>query len=118
MLELHLHRTMFYSKSTFFNALTASTAATENFPFCTIDPNENKSFLNHSLSCNFDKVSLFILMHVELLCPTSDMTFSVNTTNQPAEFLPFYMLILVKKAHEGQVHVVCPSIHCVVTYFY
>ncbi|XP_073981850.1 obg-like ATPase 1 isoform X2 [Rhodnius prolixus] len=29
-------------KSTFFNILTKSQAAAENFPFCTIDPNENK----------------------------------------------------------------------------
>ncbi len=29
-------------KSTFFNILTKSEAAAENFPFCTIDPNENK----------------------------------------------------------------------------
>ncbi len=30
-------------KSTFFNVLTkTSMAAAENFPFCTIDPNENK----------------------------------------------------------------------------
>ncbi|RDD45076.1 Obg-like ATPase 1 [Trichoplax sp. H2] len=28
-------------KSTFFNVLTKSSAAAENFPFCTIDPNEN-----------------------------------------------------------------------------
>lgn len=29
-------------KSTFFNVLTKSAAPAENFPFCTIDPNENK----------------------------------------------------------------------------
>lgn len=29
-------------KSTFFNVLTKSEAAAENFPFCTINPNENK----------------------------------------------------------------------------
>ncbi|KAK6624989.1 hypothetical protein RUM43_005280 [Polyplax serrata] len=36
-------------KSTFFNVLTKSQAAAENFPFCTIDPNENNkvpAFLN------------------------------------------------------------------------
>ncbi|KAH9389771.1 Obg-like ATPase [Tyrophagus putrescentiae] len=36
-------------KSTFFNVLTQSQAAAENFPFCTIDPNENNkvpAFLN------------------------------------------------------------------------
>ena len=32
----------FIRKSTFFNVLTKSQAAAENFPFCTIDPNENK----------------------------------------------------------------------------
>lgn len=31
-------------KSTFFNVLTKSAAPAENFPFCTIDPNENKYF--------------------------------------------------------------------------
>lgn len=31
-------------KSTFFNVLTKSAAAASNFPFCTIDPNENKYF--------------------------------------------------------------------------
>lgn len=35
-------------KSTFFNVLTKSEAAAENFPFCTIDPNENKYFYIHS----------------------------------------------------------------------
>jgi len=29
-------------KSTFFNVLTKSAIPAENFPFCTIDPNENK----------------------------------------------------------------------------
>lgn len=33
-------------KSTFFNVLTKSQAAAENFPFCTIDPNENKYNFN------------------------------------------------------------------------
>lgn len=31
-------------KSTFFNVLTKSAAPAENFPFCTIGPNENKYF--------------------------------------------------------------------------
>ncbi|NUN34816.1 hypothetical protein GJQ63_26410, partial [Escherichia coli] len=29
-------------KSTFFNVLTKSQASAENFPFCTIDPNESR----------------------------------------------------------------------------
>ncbi|CAB3234512.1 unnamed protein product [Arctia plantaginis] len=37
-------------KSTFFNVLTKSQAAAENFPFCTIDPNENKYFF---ILCHF-----------------------------------------------------------------
>lgn len=37
-------------KSTFFNVLTKSSAQAENFPFCTIDPNENKYPLMPSLS--------------------------------------------------------------------
>lgn len=31
-----------HRKSTFFNVLTKSQAAAENFPFCTIDPNESR----------------------------------------------------------------------------
>ena len=34
-----------YRKSTFFNVLTKSVANAENFPFCTIDPNESKQTL-------------------------------------------------------------------------
>lgn len=37
-------------KSTFFNVLTKSQAPAENFPFCTIDPNENKYYLIHLLT--------------------------------------------------------------------
>uniref|UniRef100_A0A182P174 G domain-containing protein n=1 Tax=Anopheles epiroticus TaxID=199890 RepID=A0A182P174_9DIPT len=32
-------------KSTFFNVLTKSAAPAENFPFCTIDPNESRYWL-------------------------------------------------------------------------
>lgn len=34
--------TLSVGKSTFFNVLTKSAAPAENFPFCTIDPNENR----------------------------------------------------------------------------
>ena len=40
-------------KSTFFNILTKSEAPAENFPFCTIDPNENKSFLHILKNWNY-----------------------------------------------------------------
>ena len=33
---------VFYRKSTFFNVLTKNAAPAENFPFCTIDPNESE----------------------------------------------------------------------------
>ena len=33
---------LFTRKSTFFNVLTKSGAPAENFPFCTIDPNESE----------------------------------------------------------------------------
>lgn len=45
-------------KSTFFNVLTKSQAAAENFPFCTIDPNENKY---HFIICF---ILLFILIDI------------------------------------------------------
>lgn len=37
-----VHFTLTHRKSTFFNVLTKSQAAAENFPFCTIDPNESR----------------------------------------------------------------------------
>ena len=40
-------------KSTFFNILTKSEAPAENFPFCTIDPNENKFYSVYSLNWLF-----------------------------------------------------------------
>lgn len=40
-------------KSTFFNVLTKSSAPAENFPFCTIDPNENKYFF-----CQFSRMPI------------------------------------------------------------
>jgi septin family protein len=42
-------------KSTFFNVLTKSQAAAENFPFCTIDPNENKYLTLYVVSCDIGK---------------------------------------------------------------
>lgn len=39
---IYLTKFLSYRKSTFFNVLTKSQAAAENFPFCTIDPNESR----------------------------------------------------------------------------
>lgn len=47
-------------KSTFFNVLTKSEVAAENFPFCTIDPNENKYLLLLLLLCS----PHYIHMHI------------------------------------------------------
>ncbi|CAD7090149.1 unnamed protein product [Hermetia illucens] len=46
-------------KSTFFNVLTKSAAPAENFPFCTIDPNENK-YPNFSFHLYFCMILAFI----------------------------------------------------------
>lgn len=45
-------------KSTFFNVLTKSQAAAENFPFCTIDPNESRVPIpdeRYDFLCKFHK---------------------------------------------------------------
>ncbi|XP_069965651.1 obg-like ATPase 1 isoform X2 [Bactrocera oleae] len=70
-------------KSTFFNVLTKSAAPAENFPFCTIDPNENK-------------------------VPVPDERFDfLCDYHKPASKVPAYLNVvdiagLVKGASEGQ----------------
>lgn len=70
-------------KSTFFNVLTKSQAAAENFPFCTIDPNESR-----------------------VPVPDSRWSWLVDFY-KPASKVPAFLNIvdiagLVKGAHEGQ----------------
>merc|ERR1711981_597781 len=70
-------------KSTFFNILTKSEAAAENFPFCTIDPNEARVPIPDE--------------RWEFLC----------THHKPASKVPAFLNVvdiagLVKGAHEGQ----------------
>lgn len=70
-------------KSTFFNVLTKSAAPAENFPFCTIDPNENR-----------------------VPVPDDRFDFLVNY-HKPASKVPAYLNVvdiagLVKGAAEGQ----------------
>lgn len=48
-------------KSTFFNVLTQSAAPAENFPFCTIKPNENKYSNYQELRCRRPLESQFAL---------------------------------------------------------
>uniref|UniRef100_A0A1B0DJL2 Uncharacterized protein n=2 Tax=Phlebotomus papatasi TaxID=29031 RepID=A0A1B0DJL2_PHLPP len=70
-------------KSTFFNVLTKSAAPAENFPFCTIDPNENR-------------------------VPVPDARFDyLCDYHKPASKVPAYLNVvdiagLVKGAAEGQ----------------
>ncbi|XP_071792196.1 obg-like ATPase 1 [Asterias amurensis] len=70
-------------KSTFFNVLTKSQAAAENFPFCTIEPNENKVPVpdeRFDFLCEFHK-------------PLSKVPAFLHVTDIAG---------LVKGAHEGQ----------------
>lgn len=54
-------------KSTFFNVLTKSEAAAENFPFCTIDPNENKYFYV-LYSCQNEPTYIFHIKMMVFMC--------------------------------------------------
>jgi len=70
-------------KSTFFNVLTKSQAPAENFPFCTIDPNESKVPVpdeRYEFLCEFHK-------------PASKVPAALNVVDIAG---------LVKGAHEGQ----------------
>lgn len=53
-------------KSTFFNVLTKSQAAAENFPFCTIDPNENK-YLDIFLICSQSFFFVYYIFYLILI---------------------------------------------------
>lgn len=55
---LYLTAVFIFRKSTFFNVLTKSQAAAENFPFCTIDPNESRVPIpdqRYDFLCRFHK---------------------------------------------------------------
>lgn len=51
-------------KSTFFNVLTKSEAAAENFPFCTIEPNENKYTFIYFQQAFLVVIYGFIVIHL------------------------------------------------------
>lgn len=69
-------------KSTFFNVLTKSQAAAENFPFCTIDPNENKYYYL-LISDHILLLVLFLLFfYVEFQFRMNDSIFFVNIINR------------------------------------
>lgn len=55
-----------FRKSTFFNVLTKSQAAAENFPFCTIDPNESRVPIpdeRYDFLCQFHKPARYGVSH-------------------------------------------------------
>lgn len=67
------HNFLSFRKSTFFNVLTKASVPAENFPFCTIDPSENKSLtlkINTSPTIGYS-ISLYYRMHIPLLCTRS-----------------------------------------------
>ncbi|GBL95276.1 Obg-like ATPase 1 [Araneus ventricosus] len=94
-------------KSTLFNILTNSQVAAENFPFCTIDPNENNlrkcSLLRNQLSLQF-------IPQVDEIrrVPVPDKRFDYLCEYfQPLSKVPAFLNVvdiagLVKGANEGQ----------------
>lgn len=69
-------------KSTFFNVLTKSQAAAENFPFCTIDPNENKYIFIYlyehvNFVTIFKPFKYFLLLVIIILFNSSRLHLSV-----------------------------------------
>ena len=98
-----------FSKSTFFNVLTKASAPAENFPFCTIDPNENKSSQNIVLfSCTFFNFMIILFFPLRRVAvPDSRYDFLCEDWKPPS-CVPAYLHVvdiagLVKGAHEGQV---------------
>lgn len=72
---------MYFRKSTFFNILTKSQVPAENFPFCTINPNESRFIHINKPIKVFKVVSQFQM---------KDSIGFVNITNLLGEFLMSY----------------------------
>ncbi|KAI3355798.1 hypothetical protein L3Q82_004364 [Scortum barcoo] len=87
-------------KSTFFNVLTKSQAAAENFPFCTIDPNESRVPIpdeRYDFLCQFHKpASTYGDNHIIIA------SVSLGLTKVPAFLNVVDIAGLVKGAHDGQ----------------
>ncbi|KAG8037515.1 hypothetical protein G9C98_005725 [Cotesia typhae] len=96
-------------KSTFFNVLTKSQAAAENFPFCTIDPNENKYQLRVK-DFFFLLFYFFLTFYIYLArrVPVPDARFDyLCEYYKPVSKVPAFLNVvdiagLVKGAAEGQ----------------
>lgn len=96
-------------KSTFFNVLTKSAAPAENFPFCTIDPNESRVPVpdaRFDYLVDFHKpvryltkwiYTQFVLDVIEIL-----MIYFMNYSKVPAYLNVVDIAGLVKGAAEGQ----------------
>lgn len=96
--------------------LTKASAPAENFPFCTIDPNENKS-LQYLIIETW--VSSVVLLYYFCVClslrrvPVPDSRYDWLCEHwKPPSTVPAYLSVvdiagLVKGAHEGQVYITC-----------
>ncbi len=105
-----------FRKSTFFNVLTKSQAAAENFPFCTIDPNESRVPIpdeRYDFLCQYHKpvrYSLHVCINsyqqllILVISEWHDLNFSFifHSSKVPAFLNVVDIAGLVKGAHAGQ----------------
>lgn len=110
----HVPDPVHHRKSTFFNVLTKSQAAAENFPFCTIDPNESRVPVpdeRFDFLCQYHKPARCVLWQYLLtaFCYLSDIhgflshLFLVWLFSKVPAFLNVVDIAgLVKGAHSGQ----------------
>ncbi|CAG2161695.1 unnamed protein product [Oppiella nova] len=95
-------------KSTFFNVLTSSEASAENFPFCTIDPNENKYTFYPFLRCVCGLAMRTDTLIAVRRVPVPDSRFDFLCKYfEPLSKVPAFLNVvdiagLVKGASEGQ----------------
>ena len=73
-------------KSTFFNVLTKSQANADNFPFCTIDPNESK-FHSFGTKVSLKQLKLFNIYCLKHNCCWNSVLGRVPVPDDRWEFL-------------------------------
>ena len=87
-------------KSTFFNVLTkTSMAAAENFPFCTIEPNESRRVVGKSSQCNVNQAEFSCRhchsSHLCYRCPVPDERYDWLCDHwKPASKVPAFLNIV------------------------
>lgn len=102
---------VYFRKSTFFNVLTKSQAAAENFPFCTIDPNESRVPVpdeRYDFLCQYHKPARCV--HLTNICRkmyTAFIPLPHWFPGLPYSKVPAFLNVvdiagLVKGAHSGQ----------------